>query len=54
MICPKCGSHHAKFNHRRTDLTRDSIGRFRKDPRVDFSARCRACGWEGIIKEVKK
>lgn len=44
MRCPKCGKAGCRYNERRPEKFKHKKVIFN---RKDFSAKCKACGWEG-------
>ena len=50
MKCPKCKNPRIAYNVSRKRLWkgRSEYGT-KQEPRVDFSAKCNKCGWEGEI-----
>jgi len=47
MKCPKCGYPRIKYNTKK-QITKSREGK-KISNKIDFKAKCKRCGWEGII-----
>jgi len=52
MKCPNCGDNHLAYNKSRKKHWKGKSSNLegKITPRIDFTAKCRKCGWEGEIK----
>jgi predicted RNA-binding Zn-ribbon protein involved in translation (DUF1610 family) len=50
MKCPKCGSERVKYDVSRKANWSGHKGFKQPEPRKDFNATCKNCGWKGIIQ----
>jgi len=46
MNCPKCGAGNCRYLERRKGFQKTAEKKFQ---RTDFRAKCKECGWEGVL-----